>query len=117
MMFQRLCFAWMILSLPLSSRSEPDLSPLQRPSRPMREAAQQHYASGTRFFEEASGTPLSSSSSLVFNFPANATYFTIFLGRTRRPGGLGKRWTMRSGIWPHVVGVKTRSGLRSAWAS
>lgn len=26
--------------------------PLQRPSRPMSEAAQQHYASGTRFFEE-----------------------------------------------------------------
>ena len=40
------------LLLPLSSHAQPDLSPLQRPSRPMREAAQQHYASGTRFFEE-----------------------------------------------------------------
>ena len=29
-----------------------DLSPLQRPSRPMIEAAQQHYLSGTRFFEQ-----------------------------------------------------------------
>ncbi len=28
-----------------------DLSPLQRPSRPMREAAQTHYQSGARFFE------------------------------------------------------------------
>ena len=28
-----------------------DLSPLQRPSRPMREAAQAHYLSGARFFE------------------------------------------------------------------
>ena len=35
-----------------SASAQPDLSPLQRPSRPMREAAQQHYASGTRFFEE-----------------------------------------------------------------
>jgi len=28
-----------------------DYSPLQRPSRPMREAAQTHYLSGARFFE------------------------------------------------------------------
>lgn len=31
-----------------------DLSPLQRPSRPMREAAQTHYQSGARFFESGS---------------------------------------------------------------
>jgi len=45
----------LVLSLLCSSviaHAQPDLSPLQRPSRPMREAAQQHYASGTRFFEE-----------------------------------------------------------------
>jgi hypothetical protein len=29
--------------------AQPDLPPLQRPSRPMIEAAQQHYLSGTRF--------------------------------------------------------------------
>ena len=34
--------------------AEPDLSPLQRPSRPMREAAQAHYLSGTRFFDAGS---------------------------------------------------------------
>jgi len=34
--------------------AQPDLSPLQRPSRPMIEAAQQHYLSGTRFFEAGS---------------------------------------------------------------
>ncbi len=34
--------------------AQPDLSPLQRPSRPMREAAQAHYQSGTRFFDAGS---------------------------------------------------------------
>ena len=33
--------------------TEPELSPLQRPSRPMREAAQTHYQSGARFFESS----------------------------------------------------------------
>lgn len=37
-----------------SSRAQTDLSALQRPSRPMIEAAQQHYLSGTRFFEAGS---------------------------------------------------------------
>ena len=36
------------------AHAQPDLSPLQRPSRPMIEAAQQHYLSGTRFFEAGS---------------------------------------------------------------
>ncbi|MBL9040509.1 MAG: hypothetical protein JNM83_02850 [Myxococcales bacterium] len=36
----------MILSARLV-HAQPDLSPLQRPSRPMIEAARQHYASGT----------------------------------------------------------------------
>ena len=53
MMFKRCCIAWLLL-LPLSGRSEPDLSPLQRPSRPMIEAAQAHYQSGARFFESGS---------------------------------------------------------------
>ena len=45
--------AFLVLCLLSSTaHSQPDLSPLQRPSRPMREAAQQHYQSGTRFFEE-----------------------------------------------------------------
>ena len=52
-MFKRCCIAWLLL-LPLSGRSEPDLSPLQRPSRPMIEAAQAHYQSGARFFESGS---------------------------------------------------------------
>ena len=34
-----------------SGASAQDLSPLQRPSRPMREAAQTHYQTGLRFFE------------------------------------------------------------------
>ena len=34
--------------------AQPDLSPLQRPSRPMIEAAQAHYLSGTRFFDAGS---------------------------------------------------------------
>ena len=34
--------------------AQPDLSPLQRPSRPMIEAAQAHYLSGARFFEAGS---------------------------------------------------------------
>ena len=38
--------------VPVVSYAQPDLSPLQRPSRPMIEAAQQHYLTGTRFFEE-----------------------------------------------------------------
>ena len=42
------------LTLPGVSFAQPDLSPLQRPSRPMIEAAQQHYLTGTRFFEEGS---------------------------------------------------------------
>ena len=33
------------------AHAQTDLSPLQRPSRPMIEAAQTHYLSGTRFFE------------------------------------------------------------------
>ncbi len=41
-----------LLCSSIIAHAQPDLSPLQRPSRPMREAAQQHYASGTRFFEE-----------------------------------------------------------------
>ena len=46
--------SWLAALVPLVgiAHAQPDLSPLQRPSRPMREAAQQHYASGTRFFEE-----------------------------------------------------------------
>ncbi len=46
--------SWFAALVPLVgvAHAQPDLSPLQRPSRPMREAAQQHYASGTRFFEE-----------------------------------------------------------------
>ncbi len=43
-----------LLLSPLSSHAQPDLSPLQRPSRPMMEAAQQHFRSGTRFYEEGS---------------------------------------------------------------
>ena len=46
---------FLLSAVMLSARlvhSQPDLSPLQSPSRPTREAAQQHYASGTRFFEE-----------------------------------------------------------------
>ncbi len=34
------------------AHAQTDLSPLHRPSRPMIEAAQQHYLSGTRFFEQ-----------------------------------------------------------------
>lgn len=37
---------------PALALAQPDLSPLQRPSRPMIAAAQQHYLSGSRFFEE-----------------------------------------------------------------
>ena len=47
--------AALFLGIVLSSRfgvAQPELSPLQRPSRPMIEAAQQHYLTGTRFFEE-----------------------------------------------------------------
>ena len=40
--------------IPSIALAQPDLSPLQRPSRPMIEAAQQHYLSGTRFFEAGS---------------------------------------------------------------
>ena len=40
------------LLLPVVADAQPELSPLQRPSRPMIEAAQQHYLTGTRFFEE-----------------------------------------------------------------
>ena len=36
---------------PVVAFAQTDLSPLQRPSRPMREAAQTHYLSGARFFE------------------------------------------------------------------
>ena len=45
---------WMyfLLSVPGVASAQPDLSPLQRPSRPMIEAARQHFASGTRFYEE-----------------------------------------------------------------
>ncbi len=43
----------LLLCSPVASLAQPDLSPLQRPSRPMREAAQAHYQSGTRFFETA----------------------------------------------------------------
>ncbi len=43
-----------ILCASVVSHAQPDLSPLQRPSRPMIEAARQHFASGTRFYEEGS---------------------------------------------------------------
>ena len=47
---------WRLLLLPIaflmsSSFASADETPLQRPSRPMREAAQTHYQSGARFFE------------------------------------------------------------------
>jgi hypothetical protein len=44
----------LLLLLPQRSLAQPDLSPLQRPSRPMIEAARQHFASGIRFCEEGS---------------------------------------------------------------
>lgn len=44
----------LLLCSPVASLAQPDLSPLQRPSRPMREAAQTHYQSGARFFDEGS---------------------------------------------------------------
>ena len=46
---------WMnaLLLIPAMASAQPDLSPLQRPSRPMIEAAQAHYLSGARFFETA----------------------------------------------------------------
>ena len=47
---KRLVSVWMVL-LPQVVLAQGDLSPLQRPSRPMREAAQTHYLSGARFFE------------------------------------------------------------------
>ncbi len=43
-----------LLCVAASGHAQPDLSPLQRPSRPMIEAARQHFASGTRFYEEGS---------------------------------------------------------------
>ena len=44
---------FLLSAVMLSARPRPAQPiPLQSPSRPMREAAQQHYASGTRFFEE-----------------------------------------------------------------
>ena len=51
------CSRWAATALVLlasTAIAQPDLSPLQRPSRPMIEAAQQHYLSGTRFFEAGS---------------------------------------------------------------
>ena len=42
------------IAVPALCHAQPDLSPLQRPSRPMIEAARQHFASGTRFYEEGS---------------------------------------------------------------
>ena len=43
----------LVLMIPSFSLAQPDLSPLQRLSRSMIEAAQAHYQSGTRFFETA----------------------------------------------------------------
>ena len=43
-----------LLLLASTAIAQPDLSPLQRPSRPMIEAAQAHYQSGARFFESGS---------------------------------------------------------------
>ncbi len=51
MTFRACCLA-VVLLLPVFAEAQPELSPLQRPSRPMIEAAQQHYLTGTRFFEE-----------------------------------------------------------------
>ncbi len=51
MKFRACCLA-VVLLLPVFAEAQPELSPLQRPSRPMIEAAQQHYLTGTRFFEE-----------------------------------------------------------------
>jgi len=42
------------IAVPTLCHAQPDLSPLQRPSRPMIEAARQHFASGIRFCEEGS---------------------------------------------------------------
>jgi len=49
-----------LLWIPCMVFAQSDLSPLQRPSRPMREAAQTHFQSGLRFFSRANVTPLSS---------------------------------------------------------
>ena len=47
----RLLLVSLAVAQPAVCRAQGDLSPLQRPSRPMREAAQTHFQSGLRFFE------------------------------------------------------------------
>ncbi len=104
---------WMyfLLSVPGVASAQPDLSPLQRPSRPMIEAARQHFASGTRFLEEGSWD--AALVEFTASCLASATCFTAFLGRMRRRGALARRWTMRSGIFLRVAARKTRSERRS----
>ena len=51
-MMSRYAILLPLLCASVVTHAQPDLSPLQRPSRPMIEAAQQHYLTGTRFFEE-----------------------------------------------------------------
>ena len=48
---RRILWVATLLCASLPALAQSDLSPIQRPSRPMREAAQTHYLSGARFFE------------------------------------------------------------------
>ena len=54
MIMRRISLSAVFVLVPVLVHAQPDLSPLQRPSRPMMEAAQQHFRSGTRFYEEGS---------------------------------------------------------------
>ena len=91
MTFRPFWFAVLLL-LPLSSHAQPDLSPLQRPSRPMREAAQQHYASGTRFFEEG-------------QWDASLVEFTASFQLS------GERDLLHNISWTHEKAGRTREAL------
>ena len=78
--------------VPVVSYAQPDLSPLQRPSRPMIEAAQQHYLTGTRFFEEG-------------QWDASLVEFTASFQLS------GERDLLHNISWTHEKAGRTREAL------
>ncbi len=91
-MMSRYAILLPLLCASVVTHAQPELSPLQRPSRPMIEAAQQHYLTGTRFFEEG-------------QWDASLVEFTASFQLS------GERDLLHNISWTHEKAGRTREAL------
>ncbi len=94
-MMSRYAILLPLLCASVVTHAQPELSPLQRPSRPMIEAAQQHYLTGTRFFEEG-------------QWDASLVEFTASFQLS------GERDLLHNISWTHEKAGRTRESLEYA---